>query len=57
MTVNNSNVSHYESFSLENRVKLLELKVKILEALLACTVPNYSDEILKVYWTLGAATP
>jgi hypothetical protein len=37
----------------QDRLKLLELKVKILETLLARTVPNYAEEILKVYWTLG----
>ena len=46
-------MSQDEIRELKFKIKNLEVKIKILELLLSRTIPNYAEEILKVYWSLG----
>ncbi|MHA2092953.1 MAG: hypothetical protein ACW98K_19070 [Candidatus Kariarchaeaceae archaeon] len=39
---------------LKDKGKALEVKIKIIEVLLSRNIPDYSEEILKVYWHLGS---
>lgn len=37
---------------LEDRIKALEVKIKVIEGLLSRNIDDYPDELLKVYWSL-----